>query len=58
MIQFFRKLFEMWSCKHDYQLISRMNVWTDDSIKTGLPHKVTCHYKCTKCGKFTKWELT
>lgn len=47
--EFISRLFEKWSCKHDWELWQTIHV-TDDIF--GMYH--TYHFKCKKCGKFKK----
>jgi hypothetical protein len=43
-------MFSRLFCKHEYELVARVNVfWDDDKTKTPLAHKLV--YVCKKCLK-------
>lgn len=50
--EFISNLFEKWTCKHDWELIHKLQTY--EASSTDLPYKITFYYKCKKCGKFKK----
>ena len=44
-------------CKHDYELLHRVNIFSSRDDKYEIPYKIVYVYLCKKCGKFKKVSI-
>lgn len=49
------QLLEKWTCKHEWEIFERIDMY--DEFSGSLPSYTKCWFMCKKCGKIKKKKL-